>query len=323
MNIIINRIKLILSKLWLKYKLDKSEYTLDNFLSVEPYVKNAIAFLYDNETRKYGYNRHDLNSINERLVKNIVDNDDIILPKLKRNIQIDSVVIEGNDISGKETYSKFLHEELGKIANKNIIVTETYLLSFPNYNSTLGMYISKLLRKSNKTNFDKYLLNWLFCYDRVNTMMNLYYKFNDQTSSKIKYHYILIFDRFYHSNWIYSINNNEQPIADYMFRVEAKFFESTNIRDIIVFHRSPIESDETHDNLIKNKPDKDLNETIEFQKKIRDRLLSYRFKYLATKKYMFPNKVNISYFSIKKVIIDNSPRSDEFISQLCSRLNLK
>lgn len=315
-------LKLLLSKLCTMIKVNNKTYNLDDFLSVEPYVKKLILEMNKIEMKYDTKSLQGDSKINMTLVKQIKDNELIQLPRLRDGIIIDSIVIEGNDISGKETYSMFLYND---ISNK-IISTPLHgrhdvkLVSFPTYTSQIGAIIKKLLRKQHKTNFDMYLLNWLFCYDRVNVMFNIYENFNSRSLFK-KYHHILIFDRFYQSNWVYNSINNDDPVIDWLFRTESVFFDSTNIRDIILFLRDKTEPDEVHDKLINNKSGKDLNETISIQQTIRDKFLSFKFKNKIKNQY-FAKNPNVHYFTVKNVVIDNLPKDEEFLDKLYHSVHL-
>lgn len=317
--------KLLIKKLYTMYKVNNKEYNLDDFLLVEPYVKELILEMNKIEMQFNLKSFQGNSKINMTLVDQINTDSIICLPKLKSHISIDSVVIEGNDISGKETYSRFLFNDLSRVANNtrinHNIKHDIYLLSFPTYTSQIGIEIRKLLKKSRKTNFDKYLLNWLFCYDRINTMFNMYEMFNSRQLFG-KYHHVIVFDRFYQSNWIYNKEYEDDPIVDWLLRTESVFFESTNIKDIIIFHRDKTEPDRIHNKLIMGKPDKDLNETIEFQQIIRDRFLSHKFKYKVSKEYFKPNNINISFFTVKDVVVDELPKEESFLNKLYKNLNL-
>ena len=318
------RINLAFSKLKTMIAVNSKPYSVDGFLTVEPYVKKLIVHWYEMSVK---HNVRELlgnSNINKGLVTQIKDNDIIQLPELKDSIILDSVVIEGNDISGKETYSNFLYKDLeDKIQNKEhnfICKVEVHHLSFPVYTSYIGIAIKELLKKPRKTNFDRYLLNWLFCYDRINTIMNLFDSFNERSLFNF-YHHILIFDRFYQSNWVYNGYGDNDPVVDWLLRTETTLFESVNIKDIIIFHRNRIEPDEVHDKLIRNKPGRDSNETIEFQQIIRDRLLSSKFKKKITNQY-FINNPKVYYFTVKDVVVDNLPRESKFLYNIYKSLGL-
>lgn len=315
-------LKLLLSKLCTMIKVNNKAYNLDDFLSVEPYVKKLILEMNKIEMKYDTKSLQNDTKINTTLVKQIKDNELIQLPKLRDGIVIDSIVIEGNDISGKETYSRFLHDD---IHNEIILAPihaqhDVKLVSFPTYTSKIGAIIKKLLRKSYKTNFDMYLLNWLFCYDRVNVMFNIYENFNSRSLFK-NYHHILIFDRFYQSNWVYNSIGKDDQVVDWLFRTESVFFDSTNIRDIILFLRDKNEPDEVHDTLINSKSGKDLNETISIQQTIRDKFLSFKFKNKIKNQY-FAKNPNVYYFTVKDVVVDNLPRNEEFLDKLYYHVHL-
>ena len=315
-------LRLLLSKLYTIFKVNNKEYNLNDFLSVEPYVKKLILEMNRIEIKYDTKSLQNETKINTTLVKQIKDNELIQLPKLRDGIVIDSIVIEGNDISGKETYSRFLYNDI----YKEIRLTPIHdhhnveLLSFPTYTSKIGVIIKKLLRKQHKTNFDMYLLNWLFCYDRVNVMFNIYENFNSRSLFK-NYHHILIFDRFYQSNWVYNSIGDDDSVVDWLFRTESVFFDSINIRDIILFLRDKNEPDEVHDKLINNKSGKDLNETVYIQQLIRDKFLSSKFKKKISNQY-FAKNPNIHYFTVKDVVVDDLPRNEEFLDKLYHSIHL-
>lgn len=317
-----NNITLIMYKWWTMFSVNNKSYTLDSFLTVENYVKKLILSMYNREIKCNTQNLQGIDKINRTLVYQIKNDKFINLPELKPNVHVDSVVIEGNDVSGKETYSRFLHLDLDKtMAVAKVNNTQSaHLISFPTYTSQIGKLIAKLLRKRNKTNFDRYLLNWLFCYDRINTMMNMFDKFNNQ-SDLIHHHHVLIFDRFYQSNWIYNQMDSRDAVVEWLLRTEKVIFDRTNIKDIIIFHRDKHEPDKVHDKLIKDKKNKDLNETIEFQKVIRDRFITSRF-YKKLKVNYFVGSPKIHYFTVKEVVVDDKPRESAFLTYIHKSLRL-
>lgn len=317
-----NSITLTMYKWWTMFSVNNKSYTLDSFLTVENYVKKLILNMYNRETKFDAQKLQGIDKINRTLVYQIKNDKFVTLPELKPNVHVDSVVIEGNDVSGKETYSRFLHLDLDKtMAVAKVNNTQSaHLISFPNYTSQIGKLIAKLLRKRNKTNFDKYLLNWLFCYDRINTMMNMFDEFNNQ-SDIIHHHHVLVFDRFYQSNWIYNQMDSRDAVVDWLLRTEKVVFDKTNIKDVIIFHRDKHEPDEVHDKLIKDKKNKDLNETIEFQKVIRDRFITSRF-YKKLKVNHYTGSPKIHYFTVKEVVVDDKPRESAFLTYIHKSLNL-
>lgn len=318
-----NNITLTVYKWWTMFTVNNRPYSLDAFLSVENYVKKLIVNMYNREMKHDTQNLQGINKINRTLVYQIMNNKFVNLPKLKPNVHVDSVVIEGNDVSGKETYSRFLYLDIDKTMSevKSDNSSQTvHLISFPTYTSQIGNLIAKLLRKHNKTNFDRYLLNWLFCYDRINTMMNMFDEFNNQ-SDLIHHHHVLIFDRFYQSNWIYNQMDSRDAVVEWLLRTEKVIFEPVNVKDIIIFHRDKHEPDKVHDKLIKDKKNKDLNETIEFQKVIRDRFITSRF-YKKLKVNYFVGSPKIHYFTVKEVVVDDKPRESTFLGYLHKSLRL-
>lgn len=317
-----NGITLTMYKWWTMFTVNNKSYTLDSFLTVENYVKKLILNMYNREIKYDTQKLQGIDKINRTLVYQIKNDKFVTLPELKPNVHVDSVVIEGNDVSGKETYSRFLHLDLDKtMAVAKVDNTQSaHLISFPNYTSQIGKLIAKLLRKRNKTNFDRYLLNWLFCYDRINTMMNMFDEFNNQ-SDIIHHHHVLVFDRFYQSNWIYNQMDSRDAVVDWLLRTEKVVFDKTNIKDVIIFHRDKHEPDEVHDKLIKDKKNKDLNETIEFQKVIRDRFITSRF-YKKLKVNHYTGSPKIHYFTVKEVVVDDKPRESAFLTYIHKSLNL-
>ena len=315
----LDKIELFIKKMILKFKVNGKPYNLDSFLSVEPYIKDLIVDMYNNEITYDTQDDLKNFKINKGLVDKILDEEDITIPEIKNLVKVTSLVIEGNDISGKETYSYWLYDKMNAIINTNKdqisgYKREVHLLSFPNYSGQIGKFIEKYLRKPRKSNFDRYVLNWLFYYDRINLISNYIDSFNARSFFSF-YHHVLIFDRFYQSNWVYNQYIKNDPIVDWILRSEKILYASLNIKDMIIFHRDKKEPDEIHDKLILNKPGKDLNETVEFQQIIRDRFLSSEFKKKVKVTIQTSDPV-LHYFTVNEVINENKPRDDKFIDYL-------
>ena len=305
----------LLRKYLLKKFVNDGDNNLEKFYATLTYVKWLL--------------KH-LNSTNNdplllSITKNLLDdnfNPFDLLPNVNRNIKFKSLVVEGNDISGKETYTTYLVEHFNKLdkltADGEHIKIER--LTFPNYDSVIGKEISRLLRVKNKTNFDMNVLIWLFILDRKNTLLHYIKYYNNK--NKFRYNVILIFDRFYLSNYAYYVHQYPDIALNILMNENLVYSSSRlELNDYLIFTRNREEPDLLHDELIKLKSNKDENETIELQKQI---ATNYRNKELYD--IIKNNNPVIRFFEISDVLSKNgssnfrSPYYTRFINNLAHKL---
>lgn len=162
--------------------------------------------------------------------------------------------IDGLDVSGKETLSKYLYNEL-KRYNLNVI-----LKSFPDYESRSGKKILNLLHKGKLDKIDE-----LFSLNRVEYFKKL----------KIEQDTILILDRYTYSTLFY---NSDKGIE--LFKKEMNY---SLIPDLtIIINATQKIAKKLHYQLINSKPNKDKNETIEKQIEVSEMItdrISYVYDY--------------------------------------------
>lgn len=287
----------IIKRYLLKRYVNKGSNNLEKFYMTLSYVKWLLQYI--DATNK----DENLLPIDKSLLEEGF-NPFGLLPTVNRNIKFKSIVVEGNDISGKETYTKHLESTFSscnysKNSDGENIVVE--LLSFPNYNSVIGKEIARLLRVKNKTIFDINVLNWLFILDRKNTILHQIRKYNRK--NRYKYNVILIFDRFYLSNYVYNMDKYPD-IAYHVFVNENRVYKNDlRMHEYMIFTRDDI--DHKHDELIKNKTDKDENETIEYQKKIALNYKNRELESLLRNHDVYATYPRIRYYKISDVICEN------------------
>lgn len=102
------------------------------------------------------------------------------------------IAIEGIDQSGKKTQAELLVKRLKEL-NTNIIK-----ISFPDYQTPVGQLIKKIL--TNEIQVPIEVKHILYSANRL--------ELKPKIEELIKQKYIIIFDRYYPSNWAYGLANN-------------------------------------------------------------------------------------------------------------------
>lgn len=187
--------------------------------------------------------------------------------------------IEGLDVSGKETLSNSLKERLADNMPADMKV-EIIRHSFPTYESRIGAVIADILANVPIENRNQRELDMMFAYDRLDVMSEFRRKFEKNQDT----FYILILDRYYMSNLIYSLAadvrkgititdiSNKNILADYLltstksgrqYDMERHVLPEPNIM-YMMFEKDEVGTAK-HKELIESKEIKDLNESIEFQ----------------------------------------------------------
>lgn len=177
------------------------------------------------------------------------------------------VVLEGLDATGKETFSNSLYQYINEFdwGTSNLRVIQC---AFPRYSTEIGKKIKSILMTPHEDR-DNQMLDDLMFYDRIEYMMNLCL---DARSSKTPT--ILILDRYYFSNFVYSAQDSFT--TQRRFELEAMVLPKPNV----VVHFVPESEDgrKIHKAQIESKSDKDLNEVYDFQEYLMSKYIP-KFKY--------------------------------------------
>lgn len=164
------------------------------------------------------------------------------------------IAVEGLDATGKETFAKSLYNYINEFdwGESGLVVKEH---AFPTYSTEIGKKIKEILMTPHEDR-DNQLLDDLMFYDRIEYMMSL--------SIEARLHkgpMIVILDRYYFSNFVYSAQDSYT--TQKKFELEATTLPKPNI--VIHFIPETEEGRAIHKKQIEEKQDKDLNEVYEFQ----------------------------------------------------------
>ena len=210
-----------------------------------------------------------------------------------RNYMI--INIEGLDVAGKETLANnianYIKEHLPKEYNHlcEHIGFKVWMHSFPTYSYSVGKKIKHILTNVPVEERNQNELDMLFAYDRLFTMSTYLKKF----AEKDHMFHILIVDRYYMSNLIYSTaaaikkgvkfeETDDKTVADsiitntnsgWQYIVEQKALPRPDVMYMI--YRQTEEGTNKHRELIASKAEVDLNETDEFQSTLNSVISDY------------------------------------------------
>lgn len=186
------------------------------------------------------------------------------------------IAIDGLDVSGKETFSVNLKNVLEyQLKQLNLLNSNIELVSFPRYNTELGVKIKEYLKKPIEERDHKTLENY-FREDR-----KLFFQEYLQTRYQEDSMNILICDRYAYSMLIYAqlrlANMDDVPyytLCDEEINNDfINEFECLPIPDLtLIFNRSDDKSKIIHQELLKNKTDKDKNEVEELMEYLSDKI---------------------------------------------------
>ncbi len=197
--------------------------------------------------------------------------------------------IEGLDVSGKETLSNSLEKMImnNMPADKKVKIIRH---SFPTYDTRVGARIYDILANVPIENRNQKELDMMFAYDRLAIMSN----FEKTFISNPDTFYILILDRYYMSNLIYSLaadvrrgititeSSDKNILADYLlvstnagrqYDMERHVLPEPNIM-YMIFEKDEVGRSK-HKELIESKEIKDLNESMEFQSTLNKVISNY------------------------------------------------
>lgn len=171
------------------------------------------------------------------------------------------IVIDGMDGTGKATQSKLLYEDL---KNRGMKVK---LFSFPNYESDSSYFVKKFLKEGYTRDIDDPMLHSsYFSIDRAITYAHEIKEYYENG-------YIIILDRYIISNVVCNLHRYTTRSDKYHYVVDLSKLENDILNlpkaDMnIILYSSP----EINNKLMENRCDtedteRDLNETIEVQKK--------------------------------------------------------
>lgn len=185
--------------------------------------------------------------------------------------------VEGLDVSGKETFCSNLKKFLDERKEMFVRECEVIVQDAPDYEEDVTKNFIKpiLMTPLDTRNTDA--LDMAFALDRAYSTMRLQKRIYENATSGIKT--IVILDRYYLSNLIYSIGADVHSGKLDLDSVNFEDLDSLNALklakteskrllrpDILVmFKRGSEASIELHNSLIAEKPNKDLNETVAFQ----------------------------------------------------------
>lgn len=176
------------------------------------------------------------------------------------------VAIEGLDATGKETFVKSLIEYIKEFNWVNDV--DILHHAFPTYDSEIGQHIKDILHTPHDKR-DNSILDDLMFHDRIVQMINIVNKVRMSKRPTI-----LILDRYYFSNFVYSVQNSY--LTEKRFELEAMTLPKPNL--VIHFIPTTENGVAIHKKQIEEKSDKDLNEVYSFQEMLMTKYMM-KFKY--------------------------------------------
>lgn len=179
------------------------------------------------------------------------------------------ITVDGLDVSGKETFSKSLVNVLEReLKDRLLLNSKISLVSFPRYNTEIGLKIKKMLN----IDLDKRDIKSLYRLmeeDRVDFFKK--YIEEDYEENQMN---IIVCDRYAYANFIYAhleLLKYKDPVDIAVKELEFKRmllneFENIPKPDLtILFNRTDSLSTSKHQELIKAKSEKDSNEKEDIQ----------------------------------------------------------
>ena len=185
---------------------------------------------------------------------------------IKKPSNLYIVAVEGLDATGKETFVKSLIDYIREFSWGNDVNVIHH--AFPTYDSEIGKHIKTILNTPHKER-DNVMLDDLMFHDRIVQMINI-----TNNVRLDKRPTILILDRYYFSNFVYSVQNSY--LTEKRFELEAMTLPKPNL--VIHFIPTTENGIAIHKKQIEEKADKDLNEVYSFQEMLMTKYMT-KFKY--------------------------------------------
>lgn len=231
--------------------------------------------------------------------KNFDNSKGFLSSKFKKNYKC--FVVEGLDVSGKETLSKSLVNNpvyRNKLKEKFKVKDIIYMTS-PDYETDTGRHIKRILQDktiSNENNIKQEYMDYAMAVNRIFAMLELAMKREDKIDIKT----LVIYDRYFTSSSIY----NDKPNLT-LIKEEEKFL--LDIKLILCIGTFTEESKKLHSELISNKikeGSSDCNETMAVQIKT-----NYNIVNNIGKDFNLSNKIPIYYYSVGELFEDENIRA--------------
>lgn len=177
------------------------------------------------------------------------------------------IAVEGLDATGKETFVNSLYNYIKEFdwGDSGLSVVQH---AFPTYSTEIGKRIKNILMTPHEDR-DNQMLDDLMFYDRIDYMIGLTIDARNHKGPMI-----VILDRYYFSNFVYS--SQDSYTTQKRFELEALTLPKPNI--VIHFIPESEEGRKIHEKQIEEKEEKDLNEVYDFQKYLMSKYIP-KFKY--------------------------------------------